>query len=146
MACDSVLLRNGLRAVLGHEHGTLTCTPQPCVALRGRGRRQMGRGDRAQVSTADDGLREYVCGVYTSVEPAAVRGRGHPPDEEGEGPLMAGERRGVPAGLSPAPETQSECVLGLGRVRVEVVLVEDDDELFRLKPKAIVQELSGRAS
>lgn len=49
----------------------------------------MGRGDRAQVSTdgGDDGLREHVCGVYASVEPAGVRGRGHPPDEEGEGPL-----------------------------------------------------------
>lgn len=108
----------------------------------------MGRGDRAQISPdGDDGLREHLCGVYTSVKPPGVRGRGHPPDEEGEGPLTAGGWREVPwTNASPAPETQSECVLGLGRVRVEVVLVEADDELFRLEPKAIVQELSGCAS
>ena len=54
----------------------------------------------------------------------------------------AGEGSEVPVSPSPPPETQPESVLRLRRIRVQIVLIETNDELFRLEAEAVVQKLS----
>ena len=49
----------------------------------------------------------------------------------------------IAARFSPAAEPEAERVLRLGRVRIEVVLVEADDELLRLEAKPVVEQLDG---